>query len=59
MVKQAKQHFSTDSTKEIRQEMKIVNCIASPTYNLAKHLAGLLGVFVGQPDHTKKSGTYV
>jgi hypothetical protein len=29
----------------------IVNCIASPTYSLAKHLAGLLGLLVGQSAH--------
>jgi hypothetical protein len=28
-----------------------VNCIASPTYALAKYLAGLLSPFVGQSDH--------
>lgn len=34
----------------------IVNCIASPTHNLAKHLAGILSPFVGQSDHhIKKS----
>jgi hypothetical protein len=33
----------------------IVNCIASPTYALAKYLAGLLSPFVGQSDHHIKN----
>jgi hypothetical protein len=38
----------------------IVNCIASPTYVLAKYLAGLLSPFVGQSDHhIKNSETFV
>jgi hypothetical protein len=33
----------------------IVNCIASPTYALAKYLAGLLSPFVGQSNHHIKT----
>jgi hypothetical protein len=38
----------------------IVHCIASPTYALAKYLAGLLSPFVGQSNHhIKNSETFV
>jgi hypothetical protein len=33
----------------------IVNCIGSPTYALAKYLAGLLSPVVGQSDHLIKN----
>jgi hypothetical protein len=33
----------------------IVNCIASPTYLVAKHLTGLLSLFVRQTDHHIKN----
>jgi hypothetical protein len=38
----------------------IVNCIASPTHNLAKYLAVILSPFVGQSEHhIKSSGNFV
>jgi len=38
----------------------IVNCIASPTQNLARYLAGILSPFVGQSEHhIKNSETFL
>jgi hypothetical protein len=38
----------------------IVNCIASPTYDLAKYLAGLLNPLVGQLNcHIRNSQAFV
>jgi hypothetical protein len=47
-----------DSTKIQKKDVPLrpfVNCIASPTYALAKYPAGLLGPFVRQSDHHIKN----